>query len=308
MKALLKFASLIRLPNLLIIALSQVLIRYCLIIPVFSATYFVTNEFPSNLSDFQFSLLVISTLLIAAAGYVINDCFDIHIDEVNKPGKNQVGKIITAESAKRLFYFLSGAGIVIGFYLAIIISKPVMGLIHVFSAVSLWMYSSHFKRRFLSGNIIISFLSALSLLIVALFEPEFYGNFNLVLWFAVPAFLLSFVRELIKDIEDIDGDELSQCKTAPIILGIKWTKLIIAILIILTAVFLTDILKTNFYVNKVISFWYLESIFLIPLAGLLYLVITAAEKKDYHYASLFTKVLMLAGVLSLLPLWYYFVK
>lgn len=303
-----KYLRLIRLPNLIIIALSQILIRYCLIIPAFVASYFATNSFPSHLSAFHFSLLVTSTILIAAAGYIINDYFDVHIDEINKPGMNIIGKDVSERNAKRLFYALSAIGILIGFYLAVKIDKPVMGLIHVFTAVSLWMYSSHFKRRLFSGNIIISFLCALSLLVVGLFEPEFYGNFNFIMWFAVPAFLLSFVRELIKDIEDIDGDELSQCKTAPIVLGIKTTKFIVAILILLTMTYLSNIIFKNFFTNKVIGFWYLELIFLIPLFGLLYLVVTAEEKKDYHYASLFTKILMLAGVLSLLPFWYYFLK
>jgi 4-hydroxybenzoate polyprenyltransferase len=305
---ILKFLRLIRLPNLIIIALSQLLIRNCLIMPAYTASYFATEIFPQHLSALNFTLLVISTVLIAAAGYIINDTFDVHIDEVNKPGKNIIGKNISESTAKKLYFILSGTGIVIGFYLAIQIGKPVMGLVHVFSAVSLWMYSAHFKRRLLSGNLIISILCALSLLIVGLYEPEFYSNINFLLWFAIPAFLLSFIRELIKDIEDIDGDERSQCKTAPIVWGIRATKGIIIFLIVVLMLFLSDILYFNFYTNTVIGFWYLESIFIIPILGLLYLVISAGEKRDYYFASLFSKILMLLGVLMLIPFWYYFLK
>ena len=298
----------IRIQNLLIIVLSQVLIHYCLILPVFVTTYFITDEFPAHLSDINFILLVLSTVFVASAGYIINDYFDIDIDKVNKPGKNIVGKDISRHSAKRLFFILSGLGIIIGFYLAILIDKPVMGLIHVFSATSLWMYSSHFKRRLFSGNVIVALLCALSILTPGLFEPEFYSNIVLIFWFAVPAFLLSFARELIKDIEDLKGDELSQCNTAPIALGITATKIIIAFLILSTITFITYILYENFYINKIIGFWYLLLMFIIPLLALLYLALSAGEKRDYHYASLFAKILMLAGILTLLPFWYYFVK
>jgi 4-hydroxybenzoate polyprenyltransferase len=305
---MLKYIRLFRLPNLIIIALSQYMIQHFLILSFFIATYFNTEIFPAHLSQFQLALLIVSTVLIAAGGYVINDYFDVHIDEINKPGKNIVGKDISPNTAKTIFFVLSGIGIVIGFWLAFQIGVVSLGFLQVFTVVSLWMYSSQFKRRLLIGNFITSLLCALSILIVALFQPESYLNIVYVLWWAIPAFLLTFIRELIKDIEDIEGDELSQCKTAPIIWGITVTKGIIIFLIVILAAFITLLLYNYFFVNTVISFWYLESIFIIPLLALLYLVSTAGEKKDLHYASMFTKILMLAGILTLYPFWLKFLK
>ena len=282
--------------------------RYCLIIPAFKTEYFITGVFPTYLTDINFFLLVCSTVIIAAAGYIINDYFDIQEDEINKPGKNIVGKSLSKPMAKNLFFILSSVGVAFGFYVAVKISKPVMGLIPLFSAFSLWMYSSHFKKRLLSGNIIVSLLCALTILIVGLYEPQFYKNFTFLIWFAIPAFILTLIRELIKDMEDINGDEHFQCKTVPIVLGISKTKVMVLFLILLLSSYLSYILYEYFYANTVISFWYLISLFLIPIAGLTYLVITSGEKKDFYYASLSAKIIMLGGIFSMYFFWFYFLK
>lgn len=96
------FLKLIRLPNLLMMVLTQFLVRYCIIIPAFQTEYNITGEFPDHLSKFDFSLLVLSTILIAAAGYIINDIFDITADEINKPESVVIGKKITEKSALSL--------------------------------------------------------------------------------------------------------------------------------------------------------------------------------------------------------------
>ena len=305
---MLPYFRLIRFPNLLIIALSQLLIRYCLILPAFRAEYFITGNFPQHLSDINFFLLMLSSLLLASAGYIINDYFDIHIDETNRPGKNIVGKKISKKNAKNIYFLLSLAGICIGFYLSIKIERPSFGFIHLFTAASLWMYSSYYKRKLLSGNIIVSILCALSLLIVGLYEPEFYRNIIYLTWYAILAFLTTLIREIIKDMEDIDGDKMSQCKTLPIILGIPRTKLIVQLLIVLTLAYVAWVLKTNFYANKVLSVWYLLAFLSIPFIALSYLIFTANEKKDFYFAGLYSKILIVAGILTILPFWYYFIR
>jgi 4-hydroxybenzoate polyprenyltransferase len=122
------------------------------------------------------------------------------------------------------------------------------------------------------------------------------------------AFLTTLVREIIKDIEDIDGDKNLQCNTIPIFWGIPKTKIIIQLLILLTIAYVALVLKNNFYGNRILNFWYLLSFFVIPFAALSYLVFTANEKKDFYYAGLFSKILMAAGVLTILPFWYYFIR
>ncbi len=302
------FLRLIRFPNLALIAISQVLVRYCLIIPAYKTAFNYTGIHPTHLTKIDFILLALSTLLIATAGNIINDVFDVRADEINKPGKNSIGKLISAETGKKLYYIFCFIGIVTGLYLAFKIEKPVMGFINVFAAGSLWMYSSYYKKRLLIGNVIIGLLSALALLTVGLFEPEFYANITYLLIYSGFAFALTLIREIIKDMEDLDGDERTQCKTLPVMVGIKKSKTVVLFLIALTAIIIGYILITYFYENKVISFWNLVAMFEIPFLALAYLVISASEKKDFHFASTFTKIIMMLGVFSLFPFYYFFLR
>lgn len=300
--------KLIRLPNLLILFLTQALIRYCIILPAFQVSYNVTGEYPEHLSPLYFSLLCLSTLFIAAGGYIINDIFDQTADEYNRPGKNVIGKKISEKSAYTLSYALFGTAILLGFITAFHIGKPVMGLIQVFSAFSLYMYSSYYQKRILSGNLLIAFLSSLSLLIVGLYEPNFYPNFMYLLWYAGFAFTVSLTRELIKDMEDVQGDEKAQYITFPVRFGIKAGKRTGLVFVLLNILLLSYILITFFYQNNVISFWYLMAMFLIPFLALGYLIQTAEEKKDFTYASLFCKGIMVYGIVSMAGFWYYFLR
>ncbi|TAH43695.1 MAG: prenyltransferase [Bacteroidetes bacterium] len=305
---ILSLLKLIRFSNLCIIALTQVLIRYCIILPAFETESIITGEYPVHLSNLNFALLVFSTLLLAAGGYIINDLFDLETDAINKPNKNIIGKIISVNTARTLFYTLSISGILIGFYLAWKIDTLIMGSIHVFSMASLWMYSSYYKRRFLSGNILIAFLSALSLLIVGLFEPEFYRNFIYLLFYAGFAFMISLIREIIKDMEDLEGDMKTDCKTIPVRLGLSNTKKVVYVLILVTVVLLVAVIYNFFFENKVFNFWMMITMFIIPFVALVSLIRSAEQKKDYYYAGVFTKVIMVGGVLSMLPFYYYFLR
>ena len=300
------FLKLIRLPNLLMMVLTQFLVRYCIIIPAFQTEYNITGEFPDHLSKFDFSLLVLSTILIAAAGYIINDIFDITADEINKPESVVIGKKITEKKARLVYLLLNAVGISISLYLAIKIEHPTMALVQVFIVASLWMYSSYYKRRILSGNFIIALLSALVLIVVGLYEPEFYRNFVFLMAYSGFAFFVSLTREIIKDMEDVEGDEKAQYKTLPVRFGLQKTKGIIYFNLLLTGGLIVLVFYQFFFINKVISFWYLLSMFLIPFLALTYLIYSANEKKDYYYASLFTKIIMLVGILTMIPFYYYF--
>ena len=294
--------------NLVIIALTQFLVRYCIIMPAFITEFNNTGVFPEHLNKFEFFLLLFATLTIAAGGYIINDVFDIHIDAMNKPGRNAVGKIISVQSASVTAYLLFTLGSIMGIILSIRAHALAMGFLLPFSAVSLYMYSSYFKRRPLTGNMIIALLSALSVLIVALFEPHFYPNIQFVLIYAVFAFIISLIREIIKDAEDMDGDERDQCKTFPILYGIRRTKMLLNGLISINLVIICFFLSLYFYNNAVISFWYLVGLFAIPFVALGYLVSSAETKKDFHYASSFAKFVMLYGILTMIPFYWYFLK
>ena len=163
----------------------------------------------------QFLLLVISTVLVAAAGYIINDYFDIQVDQLNER-KVIVGNTIKRREAMALHFIFSGLGVGIGFYLGWKVGMWNLGFINLFSASALWFYSTNFKRNYLIGNILISLLSALVLLIVALYDilPASEQNdinaivvFKIICIYAAFAFITTLIREIVKDLEDLEGDQ-----------------------------------------------------------------------------------------------------
>ncbi len=232
---MLAFLNLIRFQNLLLIALVQYLIRYCLIAPM---VHFSNLEL--QLSHFDFFLLCLSTVMIAAAGYIINDYFDTRIDSVNKPDKVIVGRSIKRRVAMGAHLVISFLAIAIAFYLARKVGMYKLGFIHVLSAGFLWFYSTDFKKQLLIGNLVVAMLAALVPLIVGLYEipllikkyrevlVETSANFNFIFYFVAAysgfSFLSTFVREVVKDMEDFSGDKEFGRNTIPIALGIKTAK------------------------------------------------------------------------------------
>ena len=236
------FINLIRLPNLILIVLVQYLVRYCII-----GAMVQFSHLELQMSNFDFFLLSLSTVMIAAADYIINDYFDTRIDSVNKPDKVIVGRSIKRRVAMTAHLIISFTAIAIGFYLAHKVGMNKLGLIHVLSVGFLWFYSTDFKKQFLIGNLVVAMLAALVPLIVGLYEIpllikeyrelliESSSNFNFIFYFVAAysgfSFLTTLVREVIKDIEDYIGDKEFGRNTLPIALGIKASKGILLILI-----------------------------------------------------------------------------
>ena len=203
MGKLIDFFRLIRSKNLLIIALSQYLIRYALIIPMTDS---------NSLNDLQFFYLVLSTIFIAAAGYIINDYFDTKVDRLNNR-KLIIDNTIKRREAILLHFVFSGIGVFLGFFLGWRVGIINLGFINLFCSSALWFYCTHFKRAYLSGNLLISLLAALVILIVPLYEiiPNPMANsenaFYIICGYAIFAFFTTFIREIIKDFEDAEGDK-----------------------------------------------------------------------------------------------------
>ena len=188
------------------------------------------------MSDLNFALLVLSTVLIAAAGYIINDYFDMRADRINKPDKMSIGRKISRRTAIVLHWLFNIIGVLLGAYIALRMHVWKLGILNLIVSVTLWFYSTNFKRQLLTGNIVISLLSALVLIVVWLFE--FYAvNTNtdtirdmitvfrsIIMPYFIFAFLISLVREMIKDIEDMEGDIKIFCRTFPIVYGVEKTR------------------------------------------------------------------------------------
>jgi 4-hydroxybenzoate polyprenyltransferase len=268
------FLRLTRVWNLLILALAQ----------YFTAIMLIDR---ANVFDLRFFLLVTSTVLIAAAGYIINDYYDIKIDLINKPERVVIGKGITRRYAILFHTLLSMAGVAIGTFL-----NWKIGVLNFGAAFLLWWYSNNLKRQPLIGNIVVSLLTALSIVIVdSLYKT---GN-SLIFIYGAFAFFITLIREIIKDMEDLKGDDTFGCRTLPIIWGIRKTKYFIYGVL---AVFsLTVVLLDVLYIDLP-EYYFLVFLF-APLAILLYTLIKADTKKDYSRLSNFCKIILLLGVFSM---------
>jgi 4-hydroxybenzoate polyprenyltransferase len=305
---MLTIIRLIRLPNLFIIALTMYLTRYCLLIEFDIQTSKFT-QIPFTLSDFGFGLLVLSVVFIAAAGYIINDYFDTRIDAINKPEKLIVGVKVTRRQAMLFHTILNVLGLAIGFYLAWQINKIVIGWVNVITVTLLWYYSRYFKKKFIIGNVVVALLSGMIPIVVALFEPDTYKElYYFIFGYAAFAFVVSLIREIIKDLEDMEGDITENCKTIPIVSGVRATKTVIIILIALVIAMIGFLLNNKalpeFSSNRIFILYSVIAIQL-PLMILIYLTYKATSKNNYHLMSTLTKIIMLTGVLSMLVFYYF---
>lgn len=309
---MLALLRLIRFQNLLIIAATQYIIRYCIIYP-----FLKINKFSLQLDNLHFFLLVLSTVLIAAAGYVINDYFDTGTDRLNRPDKVVIDRSVHRRHAMLYHFILNFAGVGLGIYLSYYIGVTGLSLIFVLAAGLLWFYSTHYKRQFLIGNLVVSTMTGVVPLMVILYEMpllnreygllmiSYQANFNYIFFwvmaFSFFAFLTTLLREIIKDAEDFEGDSAYGMNTMPIMIGQKSTKIVIASLVGVNLVLLVGIF-TRFLLYQGSSIDYISAayffVFLFsPFVFLLIKIIRAKTKNDFHFASQLTKFIMLTGML-----------
>ena len=279
------FMRLVRVQNLLIVVLTQYTARVYLVGP--HAANGARITFWTLLTDTDLFGLSLSTVCIAAAGYIINDYFDIKIDIVNKPERVVIGRYLKRRVAMGAHQFLNVLGCLIGLYM----SRWVF-VLDVLSVSLLWFYSSHFKRQPFIGNLIVSFLTALSLIVLAVYYRQ---NTTLILSYAAFSFCLTLVREIIKDMEDVKGDARFGCRTLPIIWGLRRTKYLLYVLI--ASFIMTLFLIANSLGSERLAWIFM--ILLLPTAWLVYRLVLADTKRDFTYLSNLCKLIMLMGVVSM---------
>ena len=309
------FFKLIRIQNLAIIALTQYLFRYVILIPLMKLEPVIPM-----LSNISFALLVLSTLLIAAGGYAINDYFDIRIDRINKPDKIIVGKHISRRKTMLTHIIFNIIAVIIGAYVSYKAGSIKLVVILIIMMTILWMYSLKFKSYFFVGNILVAFSTAMTIAIVWIYDlyaihytgQFFTGEINVFLCFitwsyVLFSFVISLLREIVKDIEDIEGDRKTGCTTIPVVIGIKNTKYFLLSISAITIIGISYVLYEIYFMQFLkILFWYAIIFLLLPFFFMVYTIITAKNKEDYSFLSSIIKFIMVAGVISMILIFYKF--
>lgn len=297
------FLKLIRIENLLIIAITQWCIKYLVFAPI--------NEF-SKFTPALFAVSLTSTLLIAAAGYIINDYFDVKADRINRPETVVIDVVIKRRWAMILHIIFNGIGLILGFYLAMKCHSLKLLMFQILSILLLWFYSTHFKKQLLIGNIVVSLLTATIPLMPMIYDYYLIGSMDsfiklmigdflktlviIVLGYSAFAFLTSFSREVIKDMEDYKGDVQTGCKTMPIVWGMITSKVVTFFLIIIT-IGLLLLASFKFYKEEqLVAVYYILILVIAPLGILIIQTIRAKSSKDFKMASLLLKFTMLFGI------------
>jgi 4-hydroxybenzoate polyprenyltransferase len=271
-----------------------------------------TYGFDASMETSMLFLLITATVLIASGGYIINDYFDVKIDAINKPDKQIVGNKISRHTAIILHQILTGLGVICGLLLAFLSRSYTLAFIFIVIPGLLWFYSASYKRQFLIGNLVIAFISAITILVVGIAQLAFlqkeYGSlifetpipahfYGWIGGFAIFSFLCTLIREIIKDIEDEKGDREMECRTLPIKWGISNTKIFLYSLIAITgfALFLADYFYIQF--NSTLTLRYIIFGLALPFTGLCVMIYRAKSKSDFHQASDLLKVIMFIGVM-----------
>lgn len=300
MKYIFPFLKLIRYQNLIMLAFMQVVFRY---------GFFKFQNIPLALTDFQYSLLILSSVLIAAAGYVINNIFDQDTDLENKPNNVVIGKLISESKAYTIYAILNCVGVGIGFYLSNCISKPGFAALFILIAAGLYLYASSLKQMLLIGNFVVAFLLSFSVIIIGIFDlfpilnrenqPQISLLFSILLDYAIFTFILNFIREIVKDLEDIDGDRKQEMNTLAIYFGIQKTTKIVLVFSCIPLILILNYIYSNLFQLVYVSLFLL----LFVVAPLGYFTITigvAKTKTDFHKLSILLKWILLFGIFSIL--------
>ena len=310
MKLVTAFLQLIRWPNLVFIFLTQHLFYYSVVLPDYAAIGF---DHAWYLSWKAFHWLVASSVLIAAAGYIINDYFDLNIDQVNKPNAIIIQKVIKRRWAIFWHLGLSVAGLLCTLYACRLTGNWLVAPLNLLCVLLLWFYSTTFKKKFLIGNLVIALLTAWVVLVLYVADLDVialtrYANyrsvlnkvFKLAMLYGGFAFVISLIREVVKDMEDIAGDEKYGCRTMPIVWGIPASKVFTAVWLVVLMVSVLVLQVYALLLGRFIAAAYGIGLVALPLALILRRLYTATTPAQFHKISSWIKLVMLTGILSML--------
>ena len=280
---------------------------------VFRYLFLAQSYVDLALTDFNYILLVIATVCIAAGGYVINNIMDQDTDEVAKPQNRVVGVSISETVAYNWYIGLTIVGVGIGFYLSNVIYKPTFASMFILVATLLYMYATSFKQIPVLGNVVVALMLSTSIIIIGLFDilPAIDADnrfrmkeaFDILMHYAIFAFIINLIREIVKDMEDMDGDYQSGINTLPITIGVQKTKIIVGVLTVISIGILAY--YVNSYLFELDYVVYYAMILIVgPLIYFGVKLLNATTKKEFHHLSLVLKIILFFGILSVVVIVY----
>ena len=293
-----KYLKLIRYQNLLMLAFMQLVFRYL---------FLKQSYVDLALTDFNYILLIFATVCIAAGGYVINNIMDQDTDEIAKPQNRVVGVSVTETVAYNWYIGLTIVGVGIGFYLSNVIYKPTFASMFILVATLLYMYATSFKQIPVLGNVVVALMLSTSIIIIGLFDIlpaidvdnrfRMKEAFDILMHYAIFAFIINLIREIVKDMEDMDGDYQSGINTLPNAIGIQKTKIIVGVLTVISIGILAY--YVNSYLFELDYVVYYAMILIVgPLIYFGVKLLNATTKKEFHHLSLVLKIILFFGILS----------
>lgn len=278
---------------------------------IFKYGFLDLQNIPLALNDWQYLLLIVTTVLLAAGGYLINNIMDKETDLINKPDDVVVGKFVSEGTAFNLYIAFNIIGVGIGFYLSNVIEKPAFALLFILISATLYLYASSLKQSLLIGNIVVAILTAFTVIILGIFNlyplitPDnqaYLGLiFKVLLDYAIFAFIINFIREIVKDLEDVNGDYNQGMNTLPIALGVTRTARVVFLISFVPIVILLYYINEYYFINGL----YIATIYclLLLVAPLIYFTVkcaSAKNKQDFHHLSMILKFVLFFGILSAL--------
>lgn len=298
MKLLLSYIRLVRPINLLIILFTLYIVRFACILPIVGFKYSLLE-----VNECIYALFSLSFVLAAAAGYIINDYYDVEIDQINKPQGVIIGNSISSSRALRIYWAFNALAVLLGFWSCYKAGAYQWGFLFIFYVLALWLYSYKLKSTFLLGNILVSVCLALvplagiyiqskSLVLVDNMDVGHYYAWGITFF----AFLSSFVREIVKDMQDMEGDSAAGCKTIPIVIGLKRTKVVVQLLVLLITALIV-VYQIILYKDYVIPPLIYCIIFIqLPCLVVVWKIKRASSVKDYKKISGWLKLIMVTGI------------
>lgn len=304
------YLKLLRVGNLAFLAILLFVMEKWVALPLLQLA-----QFSEQMPWWVLTLIILAIVFVAAGGYVINDYFDVKIDRINRPDDLVVTRHISREGAMRLFQVLTLVGVLMALGVAWWARSWTLAMIFIVIPGLLWFYSASYKRQLLIGNIVVAFASALVPLLIAIINADYlahlYGEAlaytpivdQLYVWlggFAIFAFLMTLVREMVKDIEDREGDCEMECRTIPIVWGVKTTKIIVTILLLAIAALIVYIAWAVLpfpHSWQSFSIRYVVFGLLVPIACVITLLWASTNQVEIRRTQLVLKFMMFMGVM-----------